>query len=116
MIDNTNYLWFAEADVEESQDALLVRADQYLGCDMVTGGINLSFADVEGGATREVVKLGCSNGNQKAVMEAMCRIMRSHPHSYGKMIVVADYNVANSHTAIGAHAEFRGLVTSVTIA
>ena len=113
---NTNYLWFAEADVEESQDALMVRADQYLGCDMVTGGINLSFADVEGGATREVVKLGCANGNQKTVMETMCRLMRAHPHGNGKMIVVCDFNVANGQTAIGAHADFRGLVTTVTIA
>ena len=33
----------------------------------------------------------------------------------GKMIVVADMNVANSQVAIGAHNEFGGLVTDVTI-
>jgi hypothetical protein len=56
-----------------------------------------------------------ANGNQKDVMEAFARIIGSHPHGNGPMIVVADYNVANSQTAIGAHAEFRGLVTAVTI-
>jgi hypothetical protein len=111
-----NFLWFAEADVEESQDALMVPASAYLGCDMVTGGINLFFEDIEGGATRETVKLSCANGNQKTVMDAMCRIMQAYPHANGKMIVVADYNVANSQSAIGAHSEFGGLVTAVTIA
>tara|TARA_R110002012_G_C11506270_1_gene597901 strand:+ start:149 stop:505 length:357 start_codon:yes stop_codon:yes gene_type:complete len=110
-----NFLWFAEADVEESQDALMVPASAYLGCDMVTGGVNLFFEDIEGGATRETVKLSCANGNQKTVMDALCRIMQAHPHGGGKMIVVADYNVANSQTAIGAHSEFGGLVTAVTI-
>jgi hypothetical protein len=110
-----NFLWFAEADVEESQDALMVPASAYLGCDMVTGGVNLFFEDVEGGATRETVKLSCANGNQKTVMDALCRIMQAHPHGGGKMIVVADYNVANSQAAIGAHSEFGGLVTAVTI-
>ena len=111
-----NFLWFAEADVEESQDALMVPADTYLGMDPVTGGLNLYFEDVEGGATREVVKLSCANGNQKAVATSLAQIMTSHPHGGGKLIVVADYNVANSQTAIGAHSEFRGLVTAVTIA
>ena len=104
-----NFLWFAEADVEESQDALMVPASAYLGCD------NVFFEDIEGGATREVVKLHCSNGNQKTVIEALCRIMQAHPHAGGKMIAVADFNVANSQVAIGAHSEFGGLVTEVTI-
>lgn len=111
-----NFLWFAEADVEESQDALMVPVSAYLGADSVSGGVNFSFEDIEGGATRERIKLHCTNGNQKAVIDAFCRIMQSHPHANGKMIVVADMNVANSQTAIGAHSEFRGLVTDVTIA
>ncbi len=111
-----NFLWFAEADVEESQDALMVPASAYLGCDMVSGGVNVFFEDIEGGATRETVKLSCANGNQKAVIEALCRIMQAHPHKGGKMIAVADFNVANSQTAICAHSEFGGLVTAVTIA
>ena len=110
-----NFLWFAEADVEESQDALMVPASAYLGCDMVSGGVNVFFEDIEGGATRETVKLHCSNGNQKTVIEALCRIMQANPHAGGKLIVVADFNVANSQVAIGAHSEFGGLVTDVTI-
>ena len=112
-----NYLWFAEADVEESQDAVMVRSDNFLGIDPVSGGLTVHFKDIEGNeGANEQITLSCTNGNQKAVAEAFARIMASHPHSGGKMIVVADYNVANSQTAIGAHAEFRGLVTAVAIA
>tara|TARA_Y100000004_G_C8878820_1_gene396688 strand:- start:480 stop:827 length:348 start_codon:yes stop_codon:yes gene_type:complete len=111
-----NFLWFAEADVEESQDALMVAADSFLHADPVSGGVVLYFKDIEGNeAARETVTLSCSNGNQKDVMEAFARIAQSYPHGGGNMIVVADYNVANSQTAIGAHAEFGGLVTAVTI-
>jgi hypothetical protein len=113
---NGNYLWFAEADVEESQDALMVAQKNFLHADPASGGVILYFKDIEGNeAARETVTLSCTNGNQKDVMEAFARIMGSHPHGNGPMIVVADYNVANGQTAIGAHAEFRGLVTAVTI-
>ena len=111
-----NYLWFAEADVEESQDALMVRTDNFLGIDPVSGGLRLHFKDIEGNeAAKEIITLSCTNGNQKAVAEAFARIMASHPHGGGPMIVVGDFNVANSQVAIGAHSEFRGLVTAVTI-
>ena len=111
-----NYLWFAEADVEESQDALMVRSDNFLGIDPTSGGLSLFFRDIEGGeAARETITLSCTNGNQKAVAEAFARIMASNPHAGGNLIVVADYNVANGQTALEAHAEFRGLVTAVTI-
>ena len=111
-----NYLYFAEADVQESQDALMVRSDNFLGIDPTSGGLSLFFKDIEGNeAARETVTLSCTNGNQKAVAEAFARIMASHPHGDGPMIVVADFNVANGQTAIGAHSEFRGLVTAVTI-
>jgi hypothetical protein len=111
-----NFLWFAEPDVQENQDALMVPASTFLGMDPISGGLNLFFEDIEGGADREIIRLSCADGNQKAVMDAMCRIMQSAPHAGGKMIVVADYNVANGQTAIGSHAEFRGLVTGCTIA
>ena len=111
-----NFLWFAEADVEEAGDALMVAADSYLGCDTASGGVVFYFKDLQGAQARESVTLSCTNGNQKAVMEAMARIMRTHPRGGASMIVVADYNVANSQTAIGAHKEFGGLVTGVTIA
>ena len=79
-----NYLWFAEADVEESQDALMVRTDNFLGIDTLSGGLRLIFKDIEGNeAAREVVTLSCANGNQKAVAEAFGRIMGSHPHGGG---------------------------------
>tara|TARA_R100000315_G_C5190550_1_gene111072 strand:+ start:80 stop:427 length:348 start_codon:yes stop_codon:yes gene_type:complete len=112
-----NFLWFAEADVEETADAVMVAADNFLGIDPVSGGLKLFFGEVQGNeAARETITLACSNGNQKAVAEAFGRIMASHPHSTGKLIVVADFNVANSQTAIGAHSEFGGLVTGVTVA
>jgi hypothetical protein len=112
-----NFLWFAEADVEETADALMVAADSFLHADPASGGVILYFKEVQGNeAARETVTLSCTNGNQKDVMEAFARIAQSHPHGGGNMIVVADYNVANSQTALGAHTEFGGLVTAVTIA
>ena len=113
----TNLLWFAEADVEEADDAVMVRADKFVGVDPVSGGLVLHFRDAEGNeGAHEEITLSCTDGNQKAVAEAFARIMASHPHGGGKMIVVADYNVANGQTAIGPHSEFRGLVTAVAVA
>ena len=112
-----NFLWFAEADVDVTTDAIMVAADSFLHADPVSGGVILYFKEVQGNeAARETVTLSCTNGNQKDVMEAFARIIASHPHGGGSMIVVADYNVANGQSAIGAHAEFRGLVTAVTVA
>ena len=114
---NNNFLWFAEADVEETVDAAMVAAKNFIGIDPVSGGLRLLFKDTQGNeAAREIITLACTNGNQKAVAEAFARIMSSHPHGGGRMIVVGDFNVANGQTAIGAHSEFRGLVTAVTIA
>ena len=113
-----NYLLFAEADVETSNEALLVPASSYLGCDPTSGGITLFFKDVEGAQTRESVTLSCTNGNQKAVLDAFVAIMNSRPHSSG-FISVADADVANdgsSNTRTASfHKEFKGLVTSVAI-
>ena len=111
-----NFLWFAEGDVEESQDALMVSADNFLHADTASGRVYLYFKDVEGNeAARETIALSCTNGNQKAIIEAFGRIMGSSPFGHGGLIVVADYNTANGQTAIGAHPEFRGLVTQCTI-
>jgi hypothetical protein len=107
------FLWFAEADVETSNEALLLPVDRYLGADPVTGGLFLYFADIEGHPTREQIKLGCTNGNQAAVLKAFAQIMNSAPHSDG-FIVVADANVANGQTA-EYHKAFNGLVTSIAI-
>ena len=111
-----NFLYFAESDVDTNNDAIMVAADSYLGCDPVTGGINLYFEDVEGGPTREGILLACANGNQKTVLDAFVAIINSRPHGRGSMIVVADFNVANGQAAIGGHAQFRGLVTNCTVA
>ena len=112
-----NFLWFAEADVQEAEDAVMVSSDDFVGIDPVTGGLTLHFRDAEGSeVVHEEITLSCTNGNQKAVAEAFARIMTSHPHGGGKLIVVGDYNVANGQTAIGAHSEFRGLVTAVAVA
>jgi len=111
-----NFLWFAEADVEETADALMVASDSFYGADPASGGVILYFREIQGNeVNRETVTLSCTNGNQKDVMEAFARIAQSHPHGGGNMIVVADYNVANSQTALGAHSEFGGLVTAVAI-
>tara|TARA_R100000329_G_scaffold31341_1_gene28937 strand:+ start:186 stop:524 length:339 start_codon:yes stop_codon:yes gene_type:complete len=109
-----NFLYFAEADVETNNDAFMVAADSYLGCDPVSGGIVLYFEDVEGGPTREAVTLACANGNQKTVLDAFVSIANSRPHS-GGFIVVADANVANGQTAT-YHKAFNGLVTNCTVA
>ena len=112
-----NYLYFAEADVQESQDAVMVRSDNFLGIDPVSGGLRLHFKDIEGNeAAKEIITLSCTNGNQKAVATSMSQIMAPRPRGGANLIVVADYNVANSQTAIGAHKAFNGLVTAVTIA
>ena len=114
-----NYLLFAEADVETSNEAMLLPASSFTGCDPVSGGIKLFFNDLEGGAAREVVTLNCTNGNQKAVLDAFVAIINSRPHNDG-YIVVADADVANdgsSNTRTATfHKEFKGLVTGCTIA
>ena len=92
----------------------MVAADSYLSCDPVSGGIKLTFGDVEGHQTTEVVTLACANGNQKTVLDAFVSIANSNPHS-GGFIVVADANVANSQIAT-FHKAFNGLVTDCTVA
>jgi len=109
-----NMLWFAEADVETTNEAMMLPADRYLGCDPVSGGVVLYFQDIEGAATREAVTLNCTNGNQKAVLDALADIMNANPHSTGFQ-VVADANVANGQAAV-YHKAFNGLVTGCTIA
>jgi len=109
-----NFLYFAESDVQESQDACMIPADSYLGCDIAAGGVALRFEDVEGHQTRETITLACASGNQKAVLDAFVSIANSNPHS-GGFIVVADANVANGQTAT-YHKAFNGLVTNCTIA
>lgn len=115
-----NYLFFAEADVETAEEAMLLPASSYLGCDPVDGGIKLIFAAIDGTETREVVTLSCANGNQKTVLDAFVAIMNTRPHN-GGYTVVADADIADadgsSPTRIASyHKAFRGLVTGCAIA
>ena len=116
-----NYLWFAEADVETSNEAMLLPVDSYLGLDPVSGGVNIYFQDLEGVTTaRETVLLNCADGNQKAVIDAFTSIMRSDGPSNDGFQVVADIDVADADGSSPTrtatfHKEFKGLVTSVAI-
>jgi hypothetical protein len=111
------FLYFAEADVEEAGDALLIPVDSYLGCDPGSSTTTLfHFADAQGAQTRESVTLFHGTNLNKAVINAMMTIMNSHPHSDG-YIVAADFNVANGQIAT-THKAFSGdaTVTSCAIA
>jgi hypothetical protein len=115
-----NYLLFAEADVETAEEAMLLPASSYLGCDPVSGGIKLMFKAVDGTETREVITLNCANGNQKTVLDAFVAIMNTRPHSDG-FVSVADADIADADGSSPTrtatfHPEFKGLVTGCTIA
>ena len=114
-----NYLLFAESDVETAEEAMLLPAGNYLGCDPVDGGVTLFFKAIDGTETREAVTLNCANGNQKEVLDAFVAIVNSRPHSDG-FIIVADADVANPGSGATRtatfHKEFKGLVTGCTIA
>ena len=110
-----NYLYFAESDVETIQDAMLLPSDSYKGCDAISGGVQLMFKAVSAEPSRDVVKLHCTNGNQKAVLNYFVSLLNSSSHASGGMIVVADFNVANGQQAVGAHPIFNGLVTDCTV-
>jgi len=108
------FLYFAETDVAANDDAIMLAADGYFGCDPASGSIRLYFEDVSGAPDRKVITLSCANGNQKTVLDAFVSIVNSGPHSSG-FIVVADANVANGQTAT-YHKAFNGLVTGCTVA
>tara|TARA_R110002012_G_C11486146_1_gene595629 strand:- start:448 stop:795 length:348 start_codon:yes stop_codon:yes gene_type:complete len=114
-----NYLLFAEADVETAEEAMLLPASSYLGCDPVSGGIKLIFKGIDGTESREVITLSCADGNQKTVLDAFVAIMNTRPHNSG-FISVADADVANDGTSDNRtavfHPEFGGLVTGCAIA
>ncbi len=107
-----NYLYFAEDDVETVQDAMLLPSGSYRGCDAVSGGVQLMFESVSAEPTRDIIKLHCTNGNQKAVLKGFVSLLNA---TSGGMIVVADFNVANGQQAVGGHPIFNGLVTDCTV-
>ena len=114
-----NYLFFAEADVETAQEALLVPAGNYLGCDPVSGGIKLFFKNIDGTESRHIIQLSCADGNQKAVLDAFVAIANTRPHATG-YISVADADIADADGSsptrtASFHKEFKGLVTGCAI-
>ena len=110
-----NLLWFAEADVDLIDEALMTPASGFLGCRTENGGVAFYFDSMADEASRDIIVLSCTNGNQKTVMNAFISLLTANSHASGGMITVADFNVANGQQAIGAHKVFDGLVTAVAI-
>ena len=105
------FLYFAEADVETTDEALLVPVSSYRGCDPAgTTSTAFYFEDVQGGAARETVTLTHDTNKNKEVIEAMVQLMNSGPHTDG-FIVAADFNVAGGDAAT-VSSVFDGLVVS----
>ena len=132
------YLYFAEAEVATTTEAIMVPASSYLGANP-TGDTTLvlSFADVVGTDTVNTVTLTIKDDTHKEVMKALAEIMNSNPHKANNgVIVVADAEDTTAKeltTATGGagtsydpqvfgtktpvyHAAFNGNVTGVAIA
>ena len=132
------FLYFAEAEVATTTEAIMVPANSYLGANPKSDTtIDLSFADVVGTDTVTVVTLTIEDDTHKQVMEALASIMNSNPNKANNgIIVVADaedttakelttatggagtsYSPARFGTKTAVyHKEFKGLVTNVAIA
>jgi len=105
------FLYFAEADVETTAEALLVPVSAYRGCDPAGATTTtFFFEDVEGAAGRESITLTHDSGKNKDVINAMVVIMNSGPHSDG-FVVAADLNVAGGDATI-INSAFNGLGVS----
>ena len=132
------YLYFAEAEVRTTTEAIMVPANSYLGANP-TGDTTLvlSFVDVVGTDTVNTVTLTIATDTHKQVMEALASIMNSNPNKANNgIIVVADAEDTTAKeltTATGGagtsysparfgtktpvyHKEFNGLVEGVAIA
>ena len=109
-------LWFAEADVETTDEALLVPASTYRGCD--PGGTTTTafyFEDVQGAASRETITITHDANKNKEVIDGMVQLMNSGPHSDG-FVVAVDMNVGGGDAATIA-APLQGLgITTCAIA
>ena len=93
------FLYFAEADVETTDEALLVPASAYRGCD--PGGTTTTvfyFEDGQGGAAREAITITHTANKNKEVIDGMVQLMNSGPHSDG-FVVAVDMNVAGGDAA-----------------
>jgi len=86
------YLYFAEAEVDGTTDAICVPASSYLGANP-TGdtSLTLSFEDVVATDTVNVVTLTIATDTHKQVMAALASIMNANPNKANAgIIVVAD--------------------------
>ena len=132
------FLYFAEAEVATTQEAIMVPASSYLGANP-TGdtGLSLFFKDSKGDDSVVTVALTIATDTHKKVMAALASIMNSNPNKANKgIIVVADAEDTTAKeltTATGGagtsyspavfgtktpvyHKEFNGNVTGVAIA
>jgi len=132
------YLYFAEAEVATTTEAIMVPANSYLGANPTgDNSLVLSFMDVVGTDTVNTVTLTIATDTHKVVMEALAAIMNSNPlQANNGVIVVADaedttakelttatggsgtsYSPAKVGTKTAVyHKEFKGNVTGVAIA
>ena len=132
------YLYFAEAEVATTTEAIMVPVSSYLGANP-TGDttMTLSFQDNLGADDVVVVTLTIATDTHKKVMAALAAIMNSNPlKANNGIIVVADaedttakelttatggagtsYSPAKFGTKTAVyHKEFKGNVTGVAIA
>jgi len=131
------FLYFAEAAVETTQEAIMVPASAYLGANP-TGdtGLSLFFKNSKGDDSVVTVALTIDTDTHKTVMTALASIMNTNPHKANAgVIVVADAETTEAKeltTATGGsgtsyspakfgakaavyHKEFNGLVSGVAI-
>jgi len=129
------YLWFAEAAVETTTEAICIPASAYLGANPTgDNAMTLNFMDTLGTDAVKVVTLTIKTDTHKEVMAALAAIMNSSPHkNNGGVIVVADAETTTAKELLdgsGAsyspakygkktplyHKEFKGNVTACAIA
>tara|TARA_Y100001938_G_C7977282_1_gene372436 strand:- start:358 stop:795 length:438 start_codon:yes stop_codon:yes gene_type:complete len=86
------FLYFAEAEVATTQEAIMVPASAYLGANP-TGdtGLSLFFRDSKGDDSVVTVALTIATDTHKTVMAALASIMNTNPNKANAgVIVVAD--------------------------
>ena len=86
------FLYFAEAEVATTQEAIMVPASSYLGANP-TGdtGLSLFFRDSKGDDSVVTVALTIGTDKHKEVMAALASILNSNPNKANSgVIVVAD--------------------------
>jgi hypothetical protein len=111
-----NYLYFAEDPVETTNEAIMVPASSYLGCDVGNGSTVFSFESVDGTATAELVTLTHTALKNKQVIQAMVEIINGAHKNNDGYTVVADSELIGTTKAAVFHKAFGGVVTACAIA